>query len=238
MAAPTFDSGDITSSGDGSTISNNPSWSYPAYGNGDLLIAFMVNDNDLGNTPPTTGPNGETLEFTAITGFGSGAGPTIGMIAWVGTASQTQGTDTWAFGGTEEWRAQVIKIPSGEFDSVTPIDSESTVNGGGPSANIVTPTWSAVAAGGRVICGLATDSNQTITEATGWTMPVSDTGNSVGMATAYRDAETTLAESIPSANFALSASDTYASLGLVVNGVAGGDSVPLSVFQNANQVIS
>ena len=235
MAAPTFDSGDVYTTSLNS-YDTTPAVGHQAHNSGDLVIQFLASDEQTATTAPSTGINGETLEFTLVEGNMT-AEPSIAVIAWVATTNvASAGTREWGTDGAA-WCAKTIVIPSGEFDATTPIDSVSGISGfGSNNNNVPTPAWSGTAAGGRVICGLAVDSDPLSGNATGWTNVSEDDIGNVTLAVVYRDAETTALESIASANFTTT-SDTSATVGLVVNGPPGGGSVPLSVFQNANQVI-
>ena len=226
MAAPTFVDGDVYQASFGS-FDSTPAVGHQAHNSGDLVIQFLAHDENASTTtPPSTGINGETLLFTVVEGD-AGNDPSVAMIAWVATSDvASPGTREWTVGGGAAWVSMSLVIPAGEFDSVTPIDSQSGIAGNGSnSSNVPTPAWTCIAAGGRVIVFLGIDADPILTTPTGWTLPSENTTETnVKAGLAYRNAETTALENIPSVNFTIS-NDTSSTVGLVVNGPAGGDTV-------------
>lgn len=213
---PVIEGGDVTTSGS-NTATTSPSVAYPAYGDGDLLVAFLMTDDDDTITPPATGPNGETRTIVGVGDSGSAAGPSIAAIWWLGTAAQTSGNQTWTISAAEGWVGRTIKVLSGEFDPDNPIDSVSGIAGSSSnSANVPTPSWTCTRAGGKVVVGVAIDADPFGAAASGWTNISSQDIGSVSGTVTVRDAATTAGETISSVNHTTT-SDTSSTLGLVVN---------------------
>ena len=226
MAAPTFSSGDVTQSEDTTESDTTPDVAFAAYDNGDLVIQFLCVDDDPTITPPTTGPNSESLLASVVGDSGASSGPAIGMIAWVGTSSQSSGVTVWGLDTGRAWKAYSIEITSGEFSSGTPVDSVSAIAGNNTdSSNVPTPVWTGTLSGGRVIVGLSVDVDPMTGTPANWTQVLTDDVGRVAGTIGYRDAETTSSETIASVNWTI-ASDTSSTVGLVING-PGGLSIPI-----------
>ena len=217
MSAPVIETGDVTGSGSNSPTTA-PDPDFPAYGVGDLLITYLMTDDDDAITPPATGPNGEVRNIIGNGNSGSVDGPTIAAIWWIGTAAQSAGSQTWAIAAAEQWVGKTIKIPAGEFDLADPVDSVSGIGGSSVnSADVPTPAWSTTRAGGRVVVGAAIDTDPFTAAAVGWKNVQSTDIGAVSGTITTRDAETTVSESIPSVDHS-TILDTSSTLGLVVNG--------------------
>ena len=225
MAAPTFDINDVDSSF-GSSGGSFARPTHQAYVSGDLMIMAFFQDDDDTITRPTTGPNSETLivDFEDEIGIN---GPKLIVQAWVGTGTVSAGYQDFT-NWNEGWIGQTILIPSGEFDSTTPIDSVSLVGGATSGTTAPSPAWDGTAAGGRVIVFAGADFRAfTGGVPSGWTQVVEqfESDAAVGCSVSYRTAETTASEAIATANWTLDDSGANTSFGLVVNAPAGGGSI-------------
>jgi len=140
------------------------------------------------------------------------------MIAWVGTASRSSGTQNWTIALAEGWCAKTIKIGSGWFLSSNPIDSISSIGGSSTnSSNVPTPSWSTTTAGGLVLVGLSIDADPCTGAPSGWEITETTDIGSVSGTIGQRGAATTASETITSVNYTC-ASDTSSTLGIVING--------------------
>ena len=234
MAAPIPASPDTDAWAEGDTDAT-PAMDHPAHSIGDLVIQCMVQDNDDSITQPTSGLNSESLVLNFEGDSGDNNGPRLAVIAWVADAAQSAVSVDWAFAVARHYESATIVIPAGEFDSVTPIDSESLVAGSPTlSSTVDTPAWNGTAAGGRVICFLAIDARSITVEPSGWTKIHEQTRatSKITLAIVYRDAETTATESIASVDYIISASDTHSTFGIVVNGPAAGGSIISQIFHH------
>lgn len=209
-------SGDFATSGS-NTATTAPAVAYPAYGSGDLVIACIGVDNSAGITitPPANGPNSETR---TILGNSVATDQGIACMYWVGTGTQSASTQNWTISGAgEQWVGRTFKVPAGEFNSADPIDSTSSVTANASDATPPTPAWSGTDANARVIVAIATDAVNVTAAPTNWTLP---SGQDIGATALYvmqRNALTSAAESIASADATLASADTTSVLGFAIN---------------------
>ena len=220
--APNLITDSNTVAGGSNTATTSPAVPYPDYEDGDLLISFLMIDDDDNITPPSTGPNSETLLNSVDGDSGGTAGPAIGIISWLGTTSRTGGTQTWTISSAEGWVGYTVRVKKGSFNATTPVNSTSGIAGNsGNSSNVPTPAWTAgSAATGRIIVGMAVDADPMLSAPSGWQIfRTSDIG-SVSGTIGFRDAATTSSESISSVNYTI-ASDSSSTVGMVINGTDG-----------------
>ena len=207
---------------------------YPAYSTGDLVLCHIVTDNGtLTHTFPANGPNSETI-VTIRQNHASLVNANrvvVSAFYWIATSNEVSGTVTVTASQAESYTAACARIPTGDFDSVTPIDSSAT---GGDSDNSATnapsPSWTATsgAAGGLVVAWIGVDADLPTSTPAGWTDAASrDDGGQTGTLS-ERDTTATASEVIASANWPI-AGDSSSSIGYVVNasGVGGGTALPL-----------
>ena len=220
MTRPLIESGDITTTtGTGTTGALD----HPAYGDGDLIIAFIGLDDDFSANnlqTPSTGPNGETLILdTTGSGGSSSSGPTQGAVAWVGTASESAGTVDFTWSGSEFFAGRVIKVLAGEFDSTTPLGALSGYSGNTSSSatTIATPSWALDSddGGGAIVVHMVTDADPITGNPSGWTITVNTDHGGVASAITQRDADSVDSETVASVDYTI-ASDSSSTLGIVV----------------------
>ncbi len=220
MTRPIIDSGDIlTSTGSGTTGAVD----HQAYGDGDLMLAFIGIDDDLtANNPsaPSTGPNGETLiESTVGSGGSSGGGPTQGFVAWVGTATRSAGTIDFTWTGSEFWAGRCIKVLAGEFDATTPLGALSGYSGNTSDSGttVATPSWALDAddGGGAIVVHMVVDADPLSGTPSGWTLTVNTDHGGLSTAITQRDADSVDSETVASVDYTTSA-DSSSTLGTVV----------------------
>jgi len=223
-AAPVIESSDITHTNNTNTAARTIS--YPAYGNGDLIIQAIATDADVSHTAPSSGPNEETLQTIILDQSPNSSGPHLSVIYYIATAAQgSPGTLTWGFSGNETSSGETIVVPAGEFDSGTPIDAISTVGvqTGSTGATITMPSFDSVNAGGRVVAigGIDSDPMDNPFSPAGWTDRAGLSGRDDGSQNTFvatRDAETTASETIAAADFGINTGDTAVAVGFIVNG--------------------
>lgn len=231
--APTVEAGDVTESGN-NTATTSWAVSYPAYVSGDLLIFHVASDANVTHDWPATGPNGETIN-TIVDSTGGTAQRASGFW-FVGTGTISSGTLTVTPSATEQWTAAVLKVPAGEFNSSTPIQTNiGTDNDTTANTSWDTPAWTSDAtADGRVVCFAAHDAVTTSATPAGWdTLAARDRGE-VGCTLASRQAANTSSESIASASFTKT-SESDSSFGYVINGATVDNEVfisPSAQFSN------
>lgn len=220
MTRPLIQAGDITTSTGTGTTGNVD---HPAYGAGDLLIAFIGLDDDFTANnlqTPSTGPNGETLILdTTGSGGSSGSGPTQGAVAWVGTATQSAGSVDFTWTGSEFYAGRCIIVPAGEFDATTPLGALSGYSGNTSSTGttIATPSWTldSTDGGGAIVVHMVTDADPITGNPSGWTITVNTDHGGVASAITQRDADSVDSETVASVDYTIS-SDSSSTLGIVV----------------------
>ena len=180
MTRPVIESGDITTS-TGTGAGGSPT--FPDYVSGDLLIMFIVLDDDEtanGLGAPANGPNGETLILTSVgSGGNANNGPTQGVVAWVGDATISSSTLAWTWSGSEFWAGRCIKVLAGEFDATTPLGTTSGYNGASSGTSVPTPSWSIASddGGGAIVVHLTVDVDPISGTPSGWTTPWQTSGS-------------------------------------------------------------
>lgn len=229
MTRPLIESGDIqTSSGTG----GNGDGQHQAYVAGDLLIMFWGMDDGEGSNAlvaPTAGANGETLILTSVgSGGNSSAGPTQGVIAWVGDATVGAGTLNWNWSGNEFWTCRCIKVLAGEFDATTPLGAVSGYSGNtsDSGSTIATPSWALDAddGGGAILVHMCTDVDPITGSPSGWTITVNTDHGGVASAITQRDADSVDSETVGSVNYTIT-SDSSSTKGVVIRPPANGADV-------------
>lgn len=218
MAAPVIEAADVTESGVNSAES---SWvvDHPAYVAGDLLILHVAQDKGAFHTPPAAGPNGETV-VEIDNDIASSSDVTVSVWYWIGTGTVSAGTVTVTTSNAQPWLAAVAKVPAGEFDATTPIDSFSQGDGGGGNVSSVpSPAWTGTAADARVVAWLGIDADPVTGTPAGWTDVSNVDIGAVASVLSTRDAATTASESIASASWTID-SDQYAAIGYAINAPA------------------
>lgn len=197
--AGAVEDGDITKSGNNTATT---SWgiSVPATGTGDLIIVNLNWDDSTTTTDVaiSSGLNGEAP--TVIAGPIASASTAVRSKAWyfVTTANWPAGTIVSTPTASEQWTATVIKVPSGEFNSSTPLGvtaSTANVSVGNPCCPAFTTGGSD--ARGRVVCYLATYVNDPDGTASGWTSLTGVDRGAVGDEVEVRNALAGNSESIP-----------------------------------------
>lgn len=230
IVAPTIEAGDVTESGN-NTATTSWAVSYPAYVSGDLLVFHIASDANVTHDWPSTGPNGETIN-TIVDSTGD-TNQRASAFWFVGSATTGASTLTVTPSATEQWTAAVLKVPAGEFNPTTPIQTNTgTATDSTADTAASTPAWTADAtAGGRVVVWFAIDTVQATAAPAGWQIVASEDRGALGGTLGIRDAATTASESIASADFTM-ASETDTSIGYVINGVS--TSYPVYVSASAN----
>jgi len=239
MATPVIEAGDVQADSGGATTSPDPE--HQAYVAGDLLIQFLGGDDDLATdslTAPANGPNGETLIVSSVgSGGHATTGPVTGVIAWVGNDTVAAGTLTWARGNAESWSGRCIKIPAGEFDSVTPIGTVSTHQGNSDSSGTTAPTPTMTAGAsdgsGKILVCICVDLITFTGTVSGWTILQNIDDGGQGCGVVVRDAAASNSESISSVDYTV-ANDSSSCIGLIVrdpDAAAGGH--PVNPFGHA-----
>jgi hypothetical protein len=219
VVPPVIETADVTTDGNGSIA--NPSVNHPATAVGDLVIFCFSAPGEV-TFAHGTGPNGETLvvvvdSFTEVAGTGATSASLFYYIATDARAASTFIPVTISTATTSTVGA--IKVPAGEFNPTTPIDSSSTLGNNSNTTAHISPSWAVGAAGGRpvVFYVIVTDPHGVNTP-TGWTQVMNlDPGNPC-VDIYVRNAGTTAAETI--AAFTVTAPNRpYGAIGFSVNGV-------------------
>lgn len=229
MTRPLIESGDITTS-TGTGASGE--LSHPDYVSGDLLIQFIgMDDDETANAlaPPTAGPNGETLILSSTGSGGSAtAGPTQGVVAWVGDATIGAGTLHWEWSGNEFWTCRCIKVLAGEFDATTPLGATSGYSGNTSDSGttVATPSWALDAddGGGAIVVHMCSDVDPITGSPSGWTITVNTDHGGIASAITQRDADSVDSETVASVDYTVD-SDSSSTLGVVVRPAAAGADV-------------
>lgn len=218
MAAPLIEVADCTESGN-NTATTSWAVSYPAYAAGDFLCFHVASDANVTHNWSATGPNGETVVDIADS-YG-GTAQRISAFYFVGSATTSAGTFTVTPSASEQWTAVVVKVPAGEFDSTTPVQTTiGSANVTTAATGLATPTWTAGAkADGRIVVAAAIDTLTTSAAPSGWTALIQRDRGAEGIMVGVRDAATTASESIASATFTKS-SETHSVIGYVINAPA------------------
>ena len=199
----------------------------------------MASDQNQTHTIPSTGPNGDETIITIVaneTGAGAG-GPVVSAFAFVATSNESASTLNVTPSATEQWAAIVIKVPAGEFDATTPIQSN-TGQAGSSSASDTTassPAWTTDATpDGRPVVFVAADTDDISGTVSNWTVVANQTTSTrIGCIVAVRDTGNSGSESISAEDWTI-AGDTNASIGYVVNEPAGGASIGPLAFYHLN----
>ena len=216
----------------------------PAYGNGDLVIvcisAVKGQSGNFTVTPPS-GPNSETFTSQVnVVEAGTNSGRPLIWVGWfIGSGSDAGTTVSFAF--TDDvigHTTGMVVVPSGEFDSTTPISTAAAQYSSGSTSSIAIPGFTANSddAGGKVLAMVGADNDAIdTTMPTGWTQFQNvDPGRSPGCL-AGRDAEVTASESIAAATWTI-AGDAAAGYAFIVREGAGGSIAPQARHHLQNQM--
>jgi hypothetical protein len=212
---PVIEAADCTNSGNNTSTS---SWDLdrPAYSAGDLLIFNLASDNSISHSHnwPSTGPDGETI----VTVYDSVGGPNqlASVFYYIATGAQSAGTLTVTPTAAEQWTATVVRIPAGEFNATTPIDSSATNNITTAEADATSPSWTVTAADARVCVWFSIDITVTTATPAGWTTHAEVDRGAIGGTFATRNAGTTASESIAAATWTKGI-QTYTGVGYAIN---------------------
>lgn len=227
-----IEASDVTQSGTDTTQSTF-NVTLPAYSNGDLVIinvGIWQDNNQTQGVSFPAGPNSETM--TEITGGYAGSGnadlPCIAIAYYKATANYAGGTVTLtADHSTARWNCAVVVVPSGEYNSTTPISSaDSKANSG--ITNVTDEDMPAFTAnsddgGGKLLCFCVSDQDPwSATQPSGWTELERHDQGRVAINLAGRDSAVTDSESISAATFDLNgfAFDALAVYGYIVKAPA------------------
>jgi hypothetical protein len=199
---PVIEAADVTESGN-NTASSSWAVSYPNASTGDLLI-FCVGWDDSTNTTALTapsGPNGETISVIENVAASSSTSVRGKVFYTVATGTWTASTLTFTPNASEQWSAQVIRVPAGEFDSSTPIGAHNNLPSS-TTGNPSTPTLSAGASdgSGTLVAFIVGDTDDADGTMTGWTGLASTDRGAVGVDVLVRDAAITDSESVSSSS--------------------------------------
>jgi hypothetical protein len=199
------------------TLSSNVSLAYPAYGEGDLMIAFV----DLAAAARTlsipTLPNSET--YTTVQNALQTTNVNSVMFYWIGDGTTAAGNlACTSVGGTTRWTGAVIKIAAGEFDPTNPISSASTTKIS--ATDSTTPGFNTFSAnsddeGGLLFAFLSVDADTISGTPSGWTDGINRDRGSASIVVSNRDASVTASESITGVNWTI-LGDSYASIAFIV----------------------
>lgn len=227
MAAPLIEAADINTDGSDTITSPIPCVSV-AYNTNDLIIVCLATDQDKTHTTPT-GPNSETCNVIALNVNSDPGGPRISVWYYIATDSRT-GTTNVTVSTSEQYVFHVARVPTGEFLSATPIQTNVGTSTGSSTAPATGAFTSDATAGGRICSFVAIDTQDITGTVTGWTVQKTENSFSrVGSIFTTRDAANTASESVSAAAYSSSVSDTWASITFIINAPASG-TTPHSPF--------
>lgn len=218
---PVIETGDATNSGDNNTTPTSP-WpvSRPTAATGDLLLLLIGWDDSTNNTGVTVanGPNGEV--WSQIGSVVSSASTEVRLTAYwvVATGSWGAGSISVTPAANEQWTATVIKVPAGEFDSVTPIGANATrASTGTAETSVLKPNLNAGASdgGGRLVWAGCVDADPLVTLSSGYTSVANVDRGNVALGVATRDTAVTDSESVTDGTWSI-ASDSWCSIAFIV----------------------
>ena len=190
----------------------------PAQVPGDLIICHLVSDADVTHGTLPGGPNGETAVILEDARSDGAAGVRVSVWYWIATGTNAAGSRIVTPSATEQWQATVVRIPSGSYDSATPLQYSNNYLAGS-SAAIVSPTLVPARAGARPIfwAGIDADTVTGISQQAGttWTLLANVDVGAVTGVLAYRENLTAVSATVTSGNLS-GASDNYVSVGYLV----------------------
>lgn len=195
---PVIEAADVTESGN-NTASASWAISHPAASTGDLLIWCVGWDDSTTTTGLTqpSGPNGETISNIEAVAASSSTSVRGKVMYTVATGAWSAGTLTFTPSASEQWSAQVIRVPAGEFDSSTPIGAHNNL----PSSTTGNPTTPTLTAGasdgsGTLIAFVVGDTDNADGSITGWTSLANTDRGAVGVNALRRDLAVSNSESV------------------------------------------
>lgn len=218
--SPTVEAGDFVESGNNVT-GTAVALDYPAYGTGDLLLAFVDLSLTSGLTLTLdTMPNGET-PVTLYNALQSDVTNTV-LFYWIGTGTEAAGTLNNTSSGSTRWTGAVLKIPAGEFDPSNPIstavDTQTSTSGTTPGFD----TFSANSddGGGKLLVFISADVDPISGTPTGYTDYVDTDRGRASIVISGRDALVTTSESITGVSWSIGG-DSYANVAFIVRPAPG-----------------
>jgi hypothetical protein len=217
---PLIEAADCTNSGN-NTASTSWDLDRPAYSAGDLIVFCLCSDGGVTHDWPATGPDGETI-VTLVDSEG-GATTRSSVFYYIAGGAQSAGVLTVTPSATEQWTATVFRVPAGEFNATTPIETSAWDY---PGSNNATPTLPALTAGpadGRVVGWFGVDTDDIDPPApSGWSIITTVDRGAVGGTLVSRDAGTTAAESVASSVWSIPVAGRHTSISFIVNAPASG----------------
>jgi len=221
-----IESGDVTATAFGSP-SDPLGITYPAYVSGDLLIFHIGLDSNPTITTPSAGPDSETITAIVENETSAGSGGPVGTVFWfIGGSTQSTANLNVSVSSGSRGRAYVVKVPAGEFDATTPIQSGigQTGSSTGSDSTIDTDPFTADATdNGRLVHFLSADAGgvtTTISVASGFSAAVNESGSITCAGIFTRDTITSASESIGSTAFSIDDPDTNMAISYIVNASA------------------
>ena len=214
---PLIEAADVAIDGNSTATS---SWSVPhnAYASGDLVVFFLSNDASTTHTRPTLGPNSEVITDLTVN-FNTGTnGPTISAWRFIGTGTVGASTVTVTSSTDDQWAGGSFVVPAGEFDPANPIEAFNTDGRNANGTTATSPALTGITADGTVLAWVAIDTDPFLTNPSAWTQIGTFDAGQVAARISTRDAATTTSETIAAATWTM-ASDSFSSLGFVVNAV-------------------
>lgn len=217
---PVIEAADATESGN-NTASASWAVNYPNASTGDLLIFCIAWDDSTATTDVTepAGPNSEVLSEINATPATDAATETRAKCWYTkATGTWTASTLTFTPAASEQWTAAVVHVPSGEFDSTTPIGGSGVNNTAGTAdTNVLNAAFTAGSSdgSGKLLTFSSVDTDP-MTVASGWTQIANTDRGAVAGGVFSRDTAVTDSESITAGTVATIASDSWASVSFVV----------------------
>lgn len=234
---PVIEAGDATESGNNTATTSWATVAYPNASTGDLLIFCISWDDSTATTDVAepAGPNSEVLsEINATPATDAGTETRCKCWYTVATGTWTAGNLTFTPTASEQWTAAVIRIPAGEFDSVTPIGGSGT-NGAaaGDETAVLNAAFTAGSTdGGGKLCVWTSADADPQTVAANWTEVANEDRGAVSGGFFTRDAAVTNSESISAGTVATIASDSWASVTFVVRAPTVNNEVYITTSAN------
>jgi hypothetical protein len=225
-AVPLIEAADCTNSGN-NTASTSWDLDRPAYSAGDLIVFCLCSDGGVTHDWPATGPDSETI--VSLVDSEGGATTRSSVFYYIAGGAQSAGVLTVTPSATEQWTATVFRVPAGEFNATTPIETSAWDY---PGANSATPTLPALTAGpadGRVVGWFGVDTDDIDPPApSGWSIITTVDRGAVGGTLVSRDAGTTAAESVASSVWSIPVAGRHTSISFIVNAPSGATNYDLT----------
>ena len=232
--------GDVSSDNGDNVSDASHDLNIPAYADGDLVILFLgigitaVASANAVTWP--TGPNAESItEVVNQVNSGSSTGDVGISIGWfIGDgANASPASATWTYGGNGRSVLDAVVVPSGEFDSTTPISAQ-TVSATGGSGVGAPGAFTAASddGGGKYLWLMMVDSDSFGDSApTGYTTLANNDAGRLTHVLFGRDAAVTNSESIAAVSSAgFTYNDDWCVYGIIVREVVAGGSSALPLL--------